>query len=85
MNSAELVAKHRFAPDRPLAMPTEGKSIQVAWDDFLTLADRIEALEAWKAEAMDVLKPFARPQNPQALPRDFDAARRFYEKHKGGE
>lgn len=56
MNSADLVAKYRFAPDRPLTMPTEGKSIQVAWDDFLVLADRIEALEARLAEAMETLR-----------------------------
>ena len=44
----------------------------------------ITRLRAALDEALEVVEPFARPQNPQALPRDFDAARRFYEKHKGG-
>lgn len=40
------------------------------------------ALDELRTEALEMARPFARPQNPQALPRDFDAARRFYEKHK---
>lgn len=35
---ATFVKKYQFAPDRPLSLPTTGKTISVLWDDFCDLA-----------------------------------------------
>lgn len=54
MNSADLVAQLRKAADEMRAEDQNGWP--VTCDEA---ADRIEALEAWKAEATEVLRPFA--------------------------
>lgn len=43
------------------------------------LVVRAEAAEARLAEAERVIEPFAKAQNPQALPKHFDAAAKFME------
>lgn len=49
----------------------------------IAAADRIEALEAWKAEAMEVLRPFASDISMCAVNADYEAARRLVEKEDG--
>jgi len=40
---SDLIAKYRCAPDRPLSLPTAGKTIAMGWDDFLAIAAAIGA------------------------------------------
>ena len=85
MNSADLVARLR-AHRQAFGIHYEPREVDVC----IEAADRLEALEAWKAEAMEVLRPIAAQvtNEPDTLiistrHKMFRSARRLVEKEDG--